>query len=129
MNATTKTPAKNVSTSKEITGIQLNFKGYIIAKQKAAISASSLVKDLQAVESLKTDFLIYMESLKFVAEYEGTNTNWSAIISAFQVLEPAQFVKLLALNCKDTAKIDGRSFLTALKAAAKVNPEKWVNLV
>jgi hypothetical protein len=84
-----------------------------------SVSASKLVKSLQNVEDYKQGFLTYLDALNLVLSYKLNRSQVETIKVNFQTLEPAQFVKFLALNLPESAKIDGSSFLTAIERVAK----------
>lgn len=93
--------------------------------KKNAISGSKLIAAIKADEKAKDDFNAYVDALETVFLYEGAKNVWAPILkNRFQTLEPSQFVKFLALNCKDTQKIDGTSILAAVKTTLKAKELK-----
>lgn len=95
--------------------------------KKNAISGSKLIANIKADTSAKNDFESYLDALETVYLYEGTKNVWCQNIkNRFNSLEPSKFIKFLALNCKETQKIDGRSLLSAIKIVAKVKELKHI---
>lgn len=110
-------------TTKQITFQFASFSDLVKTHKLAAVSASSLVKSLQA--NMSAEFEEYLKSLAIVGKFENKPLpSMPEIIECFKELQPNMFVRTIAIN-SDGSKIDGLSLLPAIKKAAKVDPSKW----